>query len=259
MSNYIKSTNFAAKDLLAPGTEAKKVKGVEIDDEYNAIETAMGTKADINAPSFTGLPLAPTAGSGTNSTQLATTAFVTTAGNLKADLASPTITSPTLIGIPTSVTAAAGTNTTQIATTAFVQGEFTLANVNAMAYPIGSIYTAIVSTNPATLLGVGTWAAFAAGKMLVGLDSGDTDFGTVLNEGGFKTHTLTTAQMPSHTHTTNVDNKDNTGVSNTGGQRVGEEANADYARDITSSATGGGSPHNNMPPYVTVYMWKRTA
>ena len=254
MSNYIKSTNFAAKDLLTPGSEAKKVKGVEIDDEYNAIETAMGTKADINAPSFTGLPLAPTAGSGTNSTQLATTAFVTTAGNLKADLASPALT-----GVPTSVTAAAGTNTTQIATTAFVQGEFTLANVNAMAYPVGSIYTAIVSTNPATLLGVGTWTAFATGRMLIGLDGADEDFDTVEEEGGFKTHTLTTDEMPSHTHTTNVDNKDNTGVSNTGGQRVGEDANADYARDITSSATGGGNAHNNMPPYITVYMWKRTA
>ncbi len=250
MSNYIKSTDFAAKDLLLTGAEAKKVKGSEIDDEYNSIETAIGTKANTVSPTFTGTPLAPTAGAGTNSTQLATTAFVTTAGNLKADLASPALT-----GVPTSVTAAAGTDTTQIATTAFVQGEFTLANVNAMAYPVGSIYTAIVSTNPATLLGVGTWTAFATGRMLIGLDSGDTDFDTVEETGGAKTHTLTTAEMPSHTHST-------TAYANVAGHVLEDGSGHDHnllSTAITSTSTGSGYAHNNMPPYIAVYMWKRTA
>jgi hypothetical protein len=73
------------------------------------------TKANIASPAFTGVPTAPTAALGTNTTQLATTAFVTTEVALKANLASPAFT-----GIPTAPTASAGTNTTQLATTAFV-------------------------------------------------------------------------------------------------------------------------------------------
>jgi hypothetical protein len=79
MANYIKATNFTAKDALPPGNAGKIIKGTEIDVEYNAIATAITSKADTNSPTFTGSPLAPTANSGTNNTQLATTAFVTTA------------------------------------------------------------------------------------------------------------------------------------------------------------------------------------
>lgn len=79
MSEYSKSTDFASKDSLPSGTPAKIIKGTEIDDEFQAIETVMVTKADLASPSFTGEPTAPTAASGTNTTQVATTAFVTTA------------------------------------------------------------------------------------------------------------------------------------------------------------------------------------
>lgn len=77
MSNYTKATNFGAKDALPVGDANKKVKGVEIDNEFNAIANAVSTKADTNSPTFTGTPTAPTAVAGTNTTQLATTAFVT--------------------------------------------------------------------------------------------------------------------------------------------------------------------------------------
>lgn len=79
MSNYVKATNFAVKDGLASGNPAKIIKGTEIDTEYNAIASAVSSKADLNSPTFTGTPAGPTASSGTNTTQLATTAFVTTA------------------------------------------------------------------------------------------------------------------------------------------------------------------------------------
>jgi hypothetical protein len=58
------------------------------------------------------------------------------------------------------------------------------------AFPVGSVFIAVVSTDPATLLGYGTWAAFGAGKVLIGLDSGDTDFDTAEETGGAKTKTI---------------------------------------------------------------------
>lgn len=76
MSNYTKATNFAAKDALPVGDANKKVKGVEIDNEFNAISNAVSTKADLQSPTFTGTPSAPTASAGTSTTQIATTAFV---------------------------------------------------------------------------------------------------------------------------------------------------------------------------------------
>jgi hypothetical protein len=80
MSNYTKLTNFASKDSLASGNPLKVIKGTEIDDEFEAIETAVGTKADLASPTFTGIPTAPTASAGTSSTQIATTAFVLSNG-----------------------------------------------------------------------------------------------------------------------------------------------------------------------------------
>lgn len=80
MSNYTKSTNFATKDNLAAGNALKRVKGAEIDDEFNSLATAIATKADSNNTALTGVPTAPTASSGTSTTQIATTAFAQGAG-----------------------------------------------------------------------------------------------------------------------------------------------------------------------------------
>lgn len=82
MANYVKATNFAVKDSLTTTDPAKIVKGTELDNEYNAIASAVSSKADTNSPTLTGTPLAPTAASGTNTNQIATTAFVqAAAGN----------------------------------------------------------------------------------------------------------------------------------------------------------------------------------
>jgi microcystin-dependent protein len=75
MSNYSKVTDFAAKDALSTGNPSKIVKGTEIDDELVAISSAIASKADTASPTFTGTPAAPTASSGTSTTQVATTAF----------------------------------------------------------------------------------------------------------------------------------------------------------------------------------------
>jgi len=120
-------------------------------------------------------------------------------------------------------------------------------------YPVGSIYiNAAVTTNPATLLGFGTWAAFGTGRTMVGYDSGDTDFDTLQETGGSKTHTLTVAQIPAHTHTQGASTSD----SDEGGISQGHTTNT---TDVTSSSTGGGGSHPIVQPYITVYMWRRTA
>jgi hypothetical protein len=241
MSNYSKTTDFAAKDALTTGNANKIVKGTEIDDEFDAIQTAVNSKADTNNSALTGTPTAPTADAATNNTQIATTAFVATNFAAKA--------SPALTGTPTAPTADVATDTTQIATTAFVKA------AAALLYPVGSIYSnAAVATNPGTLLGFGTWTAFGAGRVMVGLDAdGDADFDTVEQTGGAKTHTLTISEMPAHTHTYVEDYSTNAyGPNSTGIIKDG-------TRSKNTGSTGGDTAHNNLQPYIVVYMWKRTA
>ena len=123
-------------------------------------------------------------------------------------------------------------------------------------YPVGSIYiNAGVATNPGTLLGFGTWTAFGTGRTIVGVDSSDTDFDTVRETGGAKTHTLTIAELPSHTHQTTL--RGNGEDEDTNFPSASD--NSDPSRTMTSGATGGGGAHNNLQPYITAYMWRRTA
>lgn len=79
MANYTKATNFLAKDSLASGDPGKIIKGSEFDVEFNALQTAVNSKANSISPALTGTPTAPTASPSTNTTQIATTEFVTTA------------------------------------------------------------------------------------------------------------------------------------------------------------------------------------
>lgn len=130
-------------------------------------------------------------------------------------------------------------------------------------YPVGSIYmtmTLTTVTQVQNALG-GTWVAWGAGRVPVSVNTGDTDFNASGKTGGAKTVTLTTDQIPSHNHAIPV----NTGYhpSSGGGGAAGDNA---WAVDgvatgghIGSVATGGGKAHTNMPPYITCYMYRRTA
>ena len=142
------------------------------------------------------------------------------------------------------------------------------ANVNVVevlkkAYPIGSVYiNASNATNPATLLGFGTWSAFGAGRTLVGIDSGDTDFDTVEETGGAKTHTLGITEIPSHTHKISVGSASDWNDFLAGSNSVFGINQSYKGTDTTYSANelvGGGQAHNNLQPYIVVYFWKRTA
>ncbi len=224
MSNYTKSTNFATKDNLSSGNPLKIVKGTEIDTEFNNIQTAIATKADLASPTFTGSPSLPTGTTG--------------------------------------VTQSAGTNSTALATTAFVQ-----AALSAL-YPVGSIYTnATSSTNPGTSLGFGTWTAFGAGRVMVGFNSGNALFDTAEETGGSAdavvvshTHTATVTD-PGHVHNIGDSNQYTLGTEGRGAfnQSTRTSASATTGITVSISTTGSSGTNANYQPYITVYMWKRTA
>lgn len=232
MTSYVKSTNFASKDSLASGNPLKIIKGTEFDIEFNNIATAIDSKADTTSPVFAGTPTAPTAASGTNTTQLATTAFVTAA--LQA------------------------------------------------VYPVGSIYiNAGATTNPATLLGFGTWVAFGAGRVMVGLNGADPLFDALEETGGSKdaivvshSHTGSTASAGSHNHIggapiqsgqTIYGQSGVAGYSRTGhasgevGYGMYTSTEGAHSHSVTVNSTGSSGTNANLQPYVTVAMWKRTA
>ena len=133
-------------------------------------------------------------------------------------------------------------------------GSLTISQV----YPVGCIYTRTVSTNPATVFGMGTWSAFGAGRVLVGLDSGQTEFDTVEETGGAKTHTLQVSEMPAHTHVITSQTA-TTGSATSYEHGTLDTSSAEAEATEVTGSTGGGGAHNNLQPYIVVYFWKRTA
>ena len=118
------------------------------------------------------------------------------------------------------------------------------------AYPIGAIYLSVTEVNPASLFG-GTWERIG-GRFLLGADTTYTAGST----GGEAAHQLTTSEMPSHNHT--LDNYNTTGGT-TSFMTVQANDKKGYSGNVNTLYTGGNKAHNNMPPYLAVYMWKRTA
>jgi hypothetical protein len=225
VTDYTKSTNFATKDTLSSGNALKIVKGTEIDTEFNNIATAISTKADLTSPTFTGTPTLPTGTIG--------------------------------------VTQTATSSSTLLATTAFVQAALQL------LYPVGTIYTnATSSTNPGTLLGFGTWTAFGAGRVMVGFNSGNALFDTAEETGGSAdaivishTHTATVTDA-GHAHTIPYSSGSVTGGSGSGVALATSSSSTSTVTtgiSVANSTTGSSGTNANYQPYITVYIWKRTA
>lgn len=120
-------------------------------------------------------------------------------------------------------------------------------------YPVGSIYMSVNSTSPATLFG-GTWQAIQ-GKFLLGAYGNTYKAGST---GGEAAHTLTENEIPSHRHSIWFPNDGGEQSAEIGYPDAGSK-NTYYAEASKTSGTGGGAAHNNMPPYLAVYIWKRTA
>lgn len=148
------------------------------------------------------------------------------------------------------------------------------------AYPVGSIYMAVVATNPNTLLGFGTWAAFGAGRVLIGLDAGDPDFDTAEEVGGAKTSTPdghSGAAVANHVFTQPSNHPATaTGQASAGATQRGTTTstltlgNHTHLTPILAHAGGAVDAHqvtqpaahaamSIVQPYITVYIWKRTA
>ena len=179
---------------------------------------------------------------------------VQTAVNSKADTASPTLT-----GTPLAPTAAVATDTPQLATTAFVKD--VLENY---IYPVGSIYMNMaVATNPGTLLGFGTWVAYATGQVLVGIEGSGTFYSLVESLGAeTAAHTLTTAETPSHTHSMGTQVSFNVSLDDrqvTVLDPFWSGFGSGSARATGSAGSGDPHSHSTLQPSVTVHMWKRTA
>lgn len=129
------------------------------------------------------------------------------------------------------------------------------ASVKALSamWPVGAVFIAVVATNPSILLGFGTWTAFGAGRVPVGIDAAQIEFDTSEKTGGEKSVTLSLAQIPSHAHTYTAPNA----ASN---RLAGLLGSVDGVTAGTATGTAGeGEAHNNLQPYIVVYMWKRTA
>lgn len=159
----------------------------------------------------------------------------------------------------------------------FLRGDQTWASPpgGSEAFPVGSVFIAVVSTNPGTLLGYGTWSAFATGRMLIGINAGDADFDTVEETGGAKTHTLAEANLPAHTHAvtdpghSHLTRRYPTATGASSGFTIDTSMSGTLADNtlptksattgITLGNTGSGTAVNHMPPFIAVYMWKRTA
>lgn len=227
MSNYNLQIPWSGKDALNDNDPDKVVSGGDFNTEFLAVKTAVNSKAEL-AGSASQSFSATTAAANVNTTQVATTQYVTTA---------------------------------------IAANAVTAAVVNALVYPVGSIYfNMAVATNPATLLGMGTWVAYGAGRVLVGKAASGT-FDTLNEELGSETHALSIAELPAHGHPYRLSPASTAGSGTSGGFMTSSSDSTVGPNNSTTSnssgtqigAAGSGTAHTNLQPSVTVYMWKRTA
>ena len=225
MTNYVKTTNFTSKDALSTGNPLKIVKGTEFDVEFNALATSSATKADIVSPTFTGTPAAPTAALGTNTTQLATTAFVLQqlypVGSIYMN-AGVSTNPATLFGFGTWVAFGAGKVMVGFDTggdTLFDALEETGGSKDAIV--VSHTHTASTDTAAAHThyVGPGNIVTNGAPNLTWGAGAGSV----------FGYGTPTTDAAGAHSHVVTVD------------------------------SAGSSGTNANIQPYITVAMWKRTA
>jgi hypothetical protein len=165
----------------------------------------------------------------------------------------------TLTGNVTAPTQSSSDNSTKVATTAFVQSAL------ALLYPIGSIYSSTSSTNPNTLFGFGTWVAYGAGRVLIGNGGGFTAGATGGSADAIvvsHTHTATVTD-PGHFHSyeqpSNTFQQGSLGGGGLTNKFTGSTGSKTTGITVANSTEGASGTNANLPPYVVIYMWNRTA
>lgn len=227
MANYVKATNFTAKDSLPSGNSGKIIKGAEIDTELTAVASAISSKSDLNSPAFTGTPTGPTAATNTNTTQLATTAFVQTA--LAGAFTSGMIMmwSGTIATIPTGWVLCNGSNSTPDLRNRFIIG--------AHSDNAGVANTTI--TGSSTLTG-GTKDAIVVSH----------------------THTATSTDS-GHSHTQNLGSGASQPGLTTSSTPVGAQSTTGTGTaniTTTIASTGSSGTDQNLPPYYALAFIMKT-
>lgn len=178
-------------------------------------------------------------------------AATSAASQASQDVATLTTTVNTLSGnVSTATTTANNAQSTANSALNVANSKIGASDLLDLVYPIGSIYLSVGSTSPSTLFG-GTWTQI---KDTFLLGAGD-DY-TLGDTGGEATHTLTIQEMPSHVHQTDkYYNTDQGGNDFYGSNATGSKVTTTNGM----IATGGDQPHNNMPPYLVVSIWKRVS
>jgi hypothetical protein len=210
MSNYVKATNFTAKDALPSGDSGKIIKGTEIDVEFSAVAAAITSKADSNNPTFTGTPLAPTATGGTNNTQIATTAFATTVAAAALPVGGIIMWSGSVASIPSGWVLCNGSNGTPDLRDRFVVGAGSTYAVNAT----GGSADATLPTHTHTATSTSTVTDPGHNHTFVirnTIDNGSNAYTAVGGQAGTGTTTTETTGITVATSTTNA----NAGTSGT--------------------------------------------
>lgn len=234
MSNYVKATNFTAKDSLPSGNSGKIVKGTELDTEFTAIASAISSKADLNSPALTGTPTAPTAAANTNTTQIATTAFATAAANAAFPVGGIIMWSGSIAAIPIGWALCNGSNGTPDLRNRFVIG--------AHSDSAGVANTTV--TGSSTLTG-GTKDAIVVSH----------------------THTATTNTTGAHTHSLGAYTvQTNENISGARGRTDGFQSGAvsdtasagSHSHTVTVSSTGDSGTNANLPPYYALAFIMKT-
>lgn len=234
MSNYVKATNFTAKDSLPSGNSGKIIKGTEIDVEFTAIASAISSKADSNSPTLTGTPLAPTASSGTNNTQIATTAFVTAAVTASFPSGGIILWSGSVAAIPSGWYLCNGSNSTPDLRDKFIVGAGSTYAVGATGGSANAVVVAHTHTGTTGSAGAHSHSVVAD----VGLAGGTTPWagGTYLRQYGSSGDSAYRLQGTDS-------------ASPTVGQTSTESA---HTHTFTTDSSGVSGTNANLPPYYAL-------
>jgi hypothetical protein len=243
MANYTKATNFTAKDSLPSGNAGKIIKGAEIDTEFTAIASAIASKADLNSPALTGTPTAPTAAASTNTTQLATTAFVQSAiGNAITGII--VMWSGSIANIPTGWVLCNGSNGTPDLRNRFIIG--------AHSDNVGVANTTVTGGNTQTggskdaIVVSHTHTVTAASTSLTGTITGISE--------SFNASGSASGVFTKQTGFTVTD----TPVQNDSGSGGQVTLNASHTHSMTVSTEGSSGTNQNLPPYYALAFIMKT-